>query len=147
MILDQLDQLTRYISLHPRFAEAFRYLQETDFSALAVGRYPILGEEIFAIVNQYETKPAHLCPLEAHRKYIDLQYMVAGKEWIGYAPWAGQAESLSHRPEEDCFFYDGESPPVQLATGMFAIFFPSDLHAPNCGEGGTVKKVVVKILA
>lgn len=145
MILDRLENYRLYAGLNLNFAQAFQYLRETDLSALAVGHYPLRGEEIFAIVNRYPTKELRHCPLEGHRQYIDLQYMVEGIEWIGYAPFLGQAESASREAEEDCFYYEGDSSLMRLAAGMFAIFYPADLHRPCVGEGATVKKVVIKI--
>lgn len=145
MILDRLENWNRYPPLHRHLAMAFHYLLATDLTAMAPGRYPLAGEELFAIVNQYETKKISSCPLEGHRKYIDLQYMVEGMEWIGYAPLHGQPVSAAPEPEEDCFYYDGESSLFRLAAGMFAIFYPADLHRPCIGEGTAVKKVVIKI--
>jgi len=146
MIFDCIENAHLYRVLGSRIGQAFNYIQATDFSRLAPGRYDIDGEDLFAMVNAYETKDRRDCELEGHRQYIDLQYMVEGAELIGYAPLRDQAASLISGPEEDCLFYQGEASFVLLDQGMFALLFPADLHMPCVRTGhARVKKVVVKI--
>lgn len=146
MIFDRIENASLYTVLGPKVAKAFRYLESTDCTRLPPGRYDIEGDELFAMVNAYETKDRAECELEGHRQYIDLQYMVMGAEWIGYAPLGNQPLSVIQEPEEDCLFYQGEASFVLLEQGMFALLFPDDLHMP-CVRAGheQVKKVVVKI--
>ena len=146
MIVDRLENANVYHSLGAGIARAFAYLQSTDFSALAPGEYPIDGRDIFAIVNEYNLKPLVEGRLEAHRSYIDIQFMVRGAEQMGYAPWQGQEESCPFEVEADYGFYYGESSLVLVEEGMFALFYPQDLHMPCIGDPlERVRKVVVKV--
>ena len=148
MILDHIDNARIYSALGERLAEAIRCVRETDFSGIAPGRYEVDGDNLFFMVNEYATKNQQECELEGHRQYIDLQYMVAGSELIGYAARQKQPASVNSEPEEDCWFYQGESSLFLLEEGMFAIFFPADLHMPCVrAQHERVKKVVVKIRA
>ena len=147
MIIDTLENADLYRSLSPRLATALDYLKATDFSAMAPGKYPVDGERIFAIVNDYQTKPCVEVELEGHRRYIDVQYLVRGSELIGYAPLWGQELTREYGSEEDYALYRGEATFVRLGRGMFAILYPHDLHMPCIGEPVVaVRKVVVKVM-
>lgn len=148
MVLDKIENSGLYKSLHPRFDKAFEYIRITDFSLLDDGKYEIEGKNIFALVQEYNTKDAKDAKPEAHKKYIDIQYIHSGAELIGVATLQNQVIVVSD-PEKDITFYNGETSLVKLDAGMFAIFFPSDLHMPgiNISQSARVKKVVIKLLA
>lgn len=84
---------------------------------------------------------------EAHRKYIDIQYLIEGEELIGVAPLASMERVAEAAPERDIWFYEGETAKLPLSGGRFAILFPQDAHAPciAAGECRPVRKVVVKV--
>lgn len=148
MILDHIENAHFYSTLSGRLAEALHCVRTTDFSRMAPGRYEVEGENLFFMVNEYATKNQQECELEGHRQYIDLQFMIAGSELIGYAALRNQPASVISEPEEDCWFYQGESSLFLLEEGMFAVFFPADLHMPCVrARHERVKKVVVKIRA
>ncbi|HAF27831.1 MAG TPA: YhcH/YjgK/YiaL family protein [Bacteroidales bacterium] len=146
MVLDKIENSGLYKSLHPRFDKAFEYIQKTDFSLLDDGKYEIEGENIFALVQEYNTKDAKDAKPEAHKKYIDIQYIHSGTELIGVATLKNQVIVVTD-PEKDITFFDGETSLVKLEAGMFAIFFPGDLHMPGILETqpAKVKKVVIKV--
>ncbi|MCK5851717.1 YhcH/YjgK/YiaL family protein, partial [bacterium] len=67
---------------------------------------------------------------------------------IGYAPLNNQTVIEKYCEEKDVIFFDGETSLMKLETGMFAVFFPDDLHKPciqTTENPETVQKVVVKI--
>ncbi|WP_119080585.1 YhcH/YjgK/YiaL family protein [Chitinophaga alhagiae] len=148
MIIDSLDNAHLYHGLGPRFVKAFEYLQQTDFSTLEKGKYEIEGNTIFAIVNEYQTVDPAGEQMEAHKKYIDVQYVAKGEEQIGHDFLNGQTPSRAYDGDADYMLF-GERPAFfsRLAQHQFAIFFPSDLHMPNLTAGvqQPVKKVVIKI--
>lgn len=148
MIIDILKNAQLYYGLGPRFVKAFEYLQQTDFSKVEKGKYEIDGTNIFAIVNEYDTIPTEGEQMESHRKYIDVQYIVSGEELIGHDFLTSQTPSKVYDETAD-FMLFGETPAFfsRLGQGMFAIFFPTDLHMPNIKvqEPCPVKKVVIKI--
>ena len=146
MIVDHLDNMKKYQSLGSRISIALAYLQATDFAQFEIGEYPIEGRDIFAIVNDYALKPETEGRLEAHREYIDIQFLAQGGESIGYVPYRGQQMLSEYNVEGDYAFYAGTSSLIRLEQQMFAIFFPEDLHMPGIGDPDErVRKVVVKI--
>ncbi|MDH4321724.1 MAG: YhcH/YjgK/YiaL family protein [Desulfobulbaceae bacterium] len=147
MIIDALDNVSLYSSLDPRIGAALDYIVNTDFLTMAIGKHAIDGERLFAIVNEYQTINPTEVELEGHRRYIDVQYLVAGSELIGYAPLTGQPLLKEYDDKEDYALYRGEATYVRLSAGMFAILYPHDLHMPCIGEPPTtVRKVVVKVM-
>jgi len=151
MITDTLTQCRRYTSLSPRFSAAFKFLEELPVD-MASGRYPLDGEDCFALVQTYNTKPLAEAKFEAHRKYIDIQFIQAGRETILWTPLATLTETLEpYAAEKDVAFF--ATPPhvipLHLRAGDFAIFFPEDGHAPGVEYSGSteVRKTVIKVRA
>ncbi len=148
MIIDLLTNSNLYNTVHPRVARALEYLAKTDFNSLPLGKHEVEGTDLFAIVNEYETKDAADCVWEAHRKYIDIHYILRGSELIGTTLLTNQSPTKDYDVENDyCLFEGGESKQV-LQPGMFAIFYPHDIHStshhPNLKS--FVRKVVMKVL-
>lgn len=148
MIIDRLENVFRCNVLNAGIAKAFAYLQSTDLAAIVPGRYEIDGDNIFAIVQEYQTVSAEAEQVEAHKKYIDVQYMISGAEMIGHAILQDQIPSQVYEDTTD-FMLFSEVPSFFsiLETGMFMIFYPTDLHMPciKINEPATVKKVVIKV--
>ncbi len=151
MIVDTLANREIYTAINPRIASALEHLATTDFSQLEAGKYELDGKNLFVIVNDYQTKPKEQQPFEAHEQYIDVQYVVSGEEEFGYLPLAGQTPSKAYFAEHDYANYDYESNKddaafIPLKAGMFALFFPGDIHMPGAGDNATqVRKVVIKV--
>ncbi len=148
MIHDTLDHLFRYEGMHPGVLRGLKFLAETDFSALPDGRAEIDGNNVFANVMTVDTKPMNDTP-EAHRKYIDIQYLISGREHIDVGPLEAMTEEVKANPQGDIWFYHGPMDRVTIGDGRFAVLFPGDAHAPGIAaeKPETVRKVVVKVLA
>lgn len=148
MILDTLENASLYTSLHPGISKAFVWLQATDLINISPGKYFIDEENIFVIVQEYETLDASDEQMEAHRKYIDVQYMIKGAEMVGISLLKDQTVSKVYEAETDFLLYaDPPSFFAILSKGNFMIFFPTDLHMPciTIHEPAMVKKAVVKV--
>jgi YhcH/YjgK/YiaL family protein len=147
MVIDKIENLKLYEKLNPRFSKAMDYLQNTDFTKLEPGKHIVDGEQIFAIYQEYQTKDVQECMLEGHKKYIDIQYILEGKEAIGITHLIDQPAKVPYDADRDVAFFHGEGSPFKLEAGNFTIFFPDDLHMPclKVGESSTVKKIVMKI--
>ncbi len=150
MIIGHIDNFEKDgLFFEAKFLKVFTYLNDTDFIHLSDGRYE-LGEGIFASVQTYTTEPKNSRRPESHVEYIDVQYMAMGKEIIGCTVLNDSCKvQESLLPEKDLIFYskvEGEFD-VFLSTGMYAVFFPWDVHRPSVENSGKslVKKVVVKI--
>ncbi|MFA5292562.1 MAG: YhcH/YjgK/YiaL family protein [Phycisphaerae bacterium] len=148
MILDAIGNCKLYSQLSPRIADAMKIAAQTDFEKIPDGKYSIDGDSLFYMVQRYRTKPP-MEKIEAHRKYIDLQFIAKGKEQIGYEP-ANQLKIHTPYSEEkdvEFFFADGDVTFLNMTKGSFAIFWPSDAHMPGCqtNKPEDVIKVVFKI--
>lgn len=147
MILDKLENADLYSVMSENLKKGFEYLKNTDFSSLEVGRYKIDGKEVFALVSEYESKAPQDCRPEAHQLYADIQYIVSGREAIGFATLNNQKFTAEYNPDKDIAFFSGKTAPLTLESGMFAVFFPQDIHRPCMRIDGpeNVKKVVIKL--
>lgn len=133
--------------------KALAYIAATDFAHIENGEYEIDGRNVFARVNTYETEPKAERRSEKHNDYIDVQFVARGEEEIWFAPLEEKnvvTEDLSE--ENDVLFYADpqEANCVKLSAGDFAVFFPWELHRPNCqldGKASEVQKIVVKVKA
>lgn len=148
MIYDLLTQHTRYHAVHPLFAKAFEALEQLLSNVPEKGRYEIEGENLFYMVNEYETIPFIGAQMEAHRSYIDIQVLVTGQEQIGIALKDDRAETKAYDASADyALFGDECSHFLTLLPGQFCVFFPEDLHMPNLVHQMQmpVKKLVMKV--
>lgn len=147
MIFDALDRVDLYAKIHPGFAEGFDYLRHTNFAALTGGKYA-LDFGVVALISRYRTKPLSEAVWESHRRHIDIQYVVQGRERFGYAP-SERAPWITTPYDEanDVVFYEPGRDFLDFAAGEFAVFFPHDIHAPGlaCDQPEDVLKVVLKI--
>jgi biofilm protein TabA len=148
MIFDSLSAAMQYESLDPGIALGLGYLRNFDPDT-PEGRYPLSGDDLFVLVQCYETGPATEKRFEAHREYLDIQYLATGSERILYLPVEGLQEEVPYSEAADVVFFQepGVSSSLLLRGGEFAVFYPSDAHKPGCMAGGReqVKKVVVKV--
>lgn len=150
MILDRLEHAAMYRPLGKTIAAALDYLRRADLSKAPDGRHELDGQRLFVMVQQYQTKPLAEATWEAHRQYIDVQYVIQGAERIGYAALRDNVPvQRPYDAEKDVIFFDAAGDFVSLRVGDFAIFAPHDIHAPGLalspsGALGTVRKAVVK---
>jgi len=146
MVIDRIENSEKYEDLGERISVALKHIRNAGFDNVGPGKYEIDGDRIFAIVSDYSTKRSDECRLEAHRKYLDVQYIAGGTEWIGFAPLVEEAVITKYDEAHDCAFYEGSASFVKLDEGMFAIFFPGELHMPGAGKKPSpVRKVVIKV--
>ncbi len=151
MIFGHISTLAKDAPLLPQaLVRGLAYLATADLSALPAGKHEIEGKDIYVAINEYETQPREMRRAEAHVDYLDIQYMIAGEELIAYSVLAGDNEVLADElAARDVIFYKTVQPETDLVmtAGMYAVFFPWDVHRPNCRQQQEqqVKKAVVKI--
>ena len=136
------------VGLGDRIALALQFLQENDCTKLPAKKIPVQGDEVYALVQDYTTRPREQGVWEAHRKYIDVQYVADGVEQMGYANIKMLAVKKSYDEGDDYELYDGAGSLVTVPAGSFAIFFPEDGHIPGVAmddKPAAVRKVVVKV--
>lgn len=147
MIIDTINNASKYFSLHPLFEKAFAFIGQTDLVNAADGKSDIV-EGLKAIFSNKAgmTAEASVAKFECHNQHIDIQLCISGVETIGWKPREKcSVENGGYNPEKDVQLYH-EQPDMyfQLTNGQFAIFFPEDVHAPMIGEG-EIRKLVIKV--
>ena len=147
MVYDKLDNIEFYRGLSPDIAMGLNFLEQMEPDT-AVGVYQI-NPRVKAIVSEYETKTENEHGYEAHRKNIDIQYLLSGEERIACLPIERLKETKAYNEETDAAFYAADLMPQEMTigNGYFAIFFPQDGHMPQLcvDKPKKVKKVVIKI--
>jgi biofilm protein TabA len=148
MFLGHIDQT--HLPLPAALNAAIAYLRHTDFSNLAPGRFSIDGDKMIAIVQTPLTQPWETGMPEFHQRYIDIQYLLEGEEVIGFLPANPDLERVTDQlAERDIAFVHPQANETRLVLtpGMFAIFFPGELHKPCrlLNHAMQIKKVVIKI--
>lgn len=149
MIFDHISNIAIYRGISQDIALGLDFLKRMKPDT-AVGVYQI-NQQVKAIVSEYETKLENEHGYEAHKKYIDIQYLLSGEEQIACLPIERLKEVKPYNEENDAAFYVS-APSLQpsyfsLLPGCFAIFYPQDGHMPCLcvNEAKVVKKVVVKV--
>ena len=146
MIFDSLAHIENYRGIAPRIYQALEILRDTDFSQLADGTYEVDGFDLRYNLMTYELNHGFE-KFEAHRDFIDIQFMVEGSEIMGFNQ-LDQVEEFEAHPEGDIWFYHGEMDAVTVEGDKFALFFPNDAHAPGIMPPSgpcKVRKCVFKI--
>jgi len=148
MIIDRLANSSSLYQLPARLARALEYLRGTDMRSVALGRHDLDGDHLFALVQEYTTRAADQCVWEAHRRYVDVQFVVTGAERMGVASLAQMREREAYDAARDVAFFEPGSEFVTMRAGMFAVFGPEDVHSPchAAGQPGVVRKVVIKAM-
>lgn len=146
MVIDTLANASLYDGLGPRIAAGLDYLRQTDINALEAGRHELDGDNLYVLVQDYQPEPAAEKQWEAHRRYVDIQYVADGVERTGFAPLDHLTVSSPYSAESDAEFLSGEGSFLTVYPGMFLVFFPADAHMPGVAPAspGWVRKVVVK---
>ena len=148
MIIDSLDNVSSYRGVAPRWWRAFDFLRSADLANLPLGRHDLDGDNLFALVQEYQTRDLAESKWEAHRRYCDVQYVASGRERMGVAPLSRMNVVTPYDADKDVAFFDGPGDWIVLDANMFAIFTPNDVHRPCVAAGASerVKKIVIKAL-
>lgn len=128
--------------------KAFAYLADKEnLKTAKPGMYPIDGKDVYASITEGPEKTEETAKWEAHRKYIDLQYVINGKERIGVAPIASATVTKPYDEAKDSGNFTADGKYYIATPEEFFLFFPPDVHRPNLHVDGydIVKKLVIKI--
>lgn len=146
MMLDVPENLPQYLPLAEGFGKAAAFLARQDLTELPAGRHEIDGESAYAMVYRGVGRAREGARLEAHRQYVDIQYVLAGLDNIGWMPVSQcRLPDGEYIPERDVRFYlDEPAVWLPLRPGTFAIFLPEDAHMPSI-SAALIDKIVIKI--
>ena len=138
-----------YFKNKERWAKAFKFLKSNDLTKLELKRYDIDGDNLFATVSEYQSKNEESAKFEAHRKYIDIQYVISGKEIMNLAPISTLKDVLTpYDAVKDIEFITvSKVVNYKASPSNFFIFFPDDAHRPGLKDGSNspVRKIVIKV--
>ena len=140
-----------HADLGANIEKGFAFLMRPDLKDLPVGKYPIDGENVFAMIQEVDLVPVAERKVEAHRKYIDLQAPLSGEEVYGVATLDGGESAIGGFDEKaDIGFYDVPVATRRVKPGEVMIFPPvSAAHAPGCRAADEpprkIRKAVVKV--
>jgi biofilm protein TabA len=146
MIYDSLTNFSKYISVHRLFPVVAEYINSHNLHDLSIGEHQI-SDGIKVIVDEYNTKEINEGTIECHRKYIDIQIMISGKEYMGICRKEDCTED-TYSDKDDCQELKGEADWIKFEQNYFMVFFPEDGHMPGIkykNKSNKVKKVVFKI--
>ena len=147
MIKDLLKNAKTYYNLSENIRIGLEWLEKTDLKNLKDGKYEIENETVYASVQTYITKDD--AKYEAHKKYIDIQYLIYGEEKIGVTDLSNCKSCIEYDSDRDLEFYniDCDEEFINLAGGQFMILYPHDAHKPSIKKDSNseVKKIVVKV--
>lgn len=147
MIVDTMDNLEKYVSLNPLFADVVAFIKANDLSKLEEGKHFIKGDDLFVNIQTAHGKTKEDAVIETHRKMLDIQIPLDKTETYGYMPLKSLPET-EYNAEKDLTKYPGVVAQcyVTCKPGEFAIFFPQDGHQPCIGEGD-IHKAIFKVKA
>jgi biofilm protein TabA len=158
MIADSICNKDLYAGISPGLAQAMDYVEAIKAEGFTTQTVELDGRNVYAMYQSYVTESTEGRQYEAHRRYIDVQYIVEGEEIIRAADLAGMARMSDYDAEKDVQWFMPETAAariekaaavnmIHLKAGQFGIFFPQDAHMPKLAAGspGAVKKIVVKV--
>ncbi|MDD6337924.1 MAG: YhcH/YjgK/YiaL family protein [Lentisphaeria bacterium] len=149
MIYDHIDNIALY-----RFSaatlKAFEFLK-TLTPDTPEETFELMGRDLYVMVQSYETESEPSPILEAHRKYIDIQYCIANEEYIAVAPLDESTIKTPYDDTKDVVFYYAQKMMTlsAMTPGRFVLLFPTDEHFAKWAAEAPcrVKKAVVKLRA
>ena len=147
MVLDTLENLERYASLNPLFADVVDFLKKNNIAEHEQGKVVLKENELLVNFSTASGKKENEARLETHDKMLDIQIPLNCTEIMGYTPRT-KLPAETYNPVKDITFYNGPAEQyIKVEPGMFAIFFPEDGHAPCISDEKEIKKVIFKVLA
>ena len=127
-----------------RVQKAAAIIRSGRLDGLECGRHD-LSDGMYVNVFRYTTKETGV--FEAHRKYIDIHYVLEGSEIIAVADVGKLGITQAYDEKADALLGTAESDRYPLAKGQFMVVFPEEAHLPGLKADGVseVKKAVVKV--
>ena len=143
MILCPFKDLRRYAAVIPGLEEAIETIEKLPNWEPAT--YPLSCGKV--MVQKGTTKPLAGAQLEAHGKFLDIQYILEGGEVMGWAPTDSLTPEGEFNEEKDYGMFSGSCVPVEVPAGYCYVVYPEDAHAPGkcLDTPNDYTKIVVKL--
>ncbi|MFK7775018.1 MAG: YhcH/YjgK/YiaL family protein [Saprospiraceae bacterium] len=147
MIYDHIKNINRYIDIHLHFPKLIEFVNDFDKSKFQIGKMEIDGDNLFAIGAEYETRRAEEALWEAHKKYIDVHWILSGSERVGLSSTEESTITKPYDAEKDFFNCETIGQTIDLKEGYFLLLFPGEIHKTSIAIGATekVEKIIFKV--
>ena len=145
MIVDRIERFQQYSRSVPEIYEVMKFAEKVKKENIPAGKYPI--QNGFVLVQEGQTRRFEEADFEVHRKYLDIQILVSGTEYVEYADIKDLETKVPFDEEKDLELMDGAGCKIQIKPDMFYVLYPSDGLKPSCHENTATnyKKVLAKI--
>lgn len=145
--INALEFAKQYHANQSLWDKAFAFMAQSDLATLPPEKYALDGDQAYAIITEASSKTFDQSAWEAHEQYLDIQYVISGRERIGVAPISAATVTKPYDESKDYANYIAEGTYYEATPDTFFLFFPADVHRPNIKEEGfdIVKKLVIKI--
>ena len=144
MIICPWKDLARYEAIIPGLKEAMEVV--AGLESFEPATYPLeCGGRV--LVQRITTKPAEGALLEAHKNFLDIQYILEGGETMGWAPLDTLTLAKEYNDVKDVWHFDGPRDFVDIRPGYCYVVYPEDAHQPgvHLDTPKEFKKIVVKL--
>ena len=148
MIIDTIENLVKYVTLNPLFADVVEFLKNNDLQTVEEGKHFIKDKDLFVNIQVAKGKTQDAAVLETHIEMIDIQIPITCEETFGYTPLCDLPD-FEYNAEKDITKYGDTKAQtyVTVKPGQFVIFFPQDGHAPCIINQPEIKKAIFKVKA
>ena len=148
MIIDTIENLGKYVTLNPLFADVVEFLKNNDLQTIEEGKHFIKDKDLFVNIQVAKGKTQEAAVLETHIEMIDIQIPITCEETFGYTPLCDLPD-FEYNAEKDITKYGDTKAQtyVTVKPGQFVIFFPQDGHAPCIINQSEIKKAIFKVKA
>ena len=146
MIICPWKEVRRYVGTVPGLEEAIAAIEAME--SYEPGVYPLSNDGRIVISATVTTHDGETARLEAHRNYLDIQYVLEGEEYMGWAPTDTLDVAVPYSAEKDISLHSGDCQFIHIPAGYCYIVFPEDAHAPAVhlnGKACTAQRMVIKL--
>ncbi len=147
MIIDHIDNSSRYISGNKNIAAALEFIKKhASDPKLQDGQYQVIPGEVIVHVLTRETHDRKDAKMEIHKNFMDIHYMIKGSERCGVA---SLSEKIDYDPESDNGFWDCQDDySIVIGEGEFYAVWPMEPHCPLCNTTEkieNIRKIICKV--
>lgn len=147
MILDRLENASRYFEAVPRFDKVMNWLANTDVKSLPAGTEVLEKGKLLIKVLDVHGKLEEDCLFETHNEFIDIQIPITGAESMGWKSKATcqHVDKLYDKSIDMALYREQATTMANVQPGEFIVFFPEDAHQPGIADPQAgYRKLIVK---
>ncbi len=123
------------------------WIRNNDMQTVEAGRHDVDGDRLYVNILEYETKDETECIWEAHKKYLDLHFIICGTETIGIS-YLDNMQIGEFEDDKDYLHISGDADvKITCREGSMILLYPEDAHKTSIrvDNSNRIKKAVFKI--